>query len=248
MYRSFNLRGWLENSPESDARDEYVDFLECFRKANSGVKVKEFFNDMVSFLMGMPELKMRKHLFYIFQLGCLCLTSKLPELPAIKLSGVDCSDPRSQLLDVIMPAQSYLANVANSVAVCTTEASLGTFKDLEARFSSGNVPGEPWSHVDSFGKSNFHKVPISVHKALGKSVRRDIDSTSNSSSKEGGNSASSPLIKARRLASGSPVEPKLQSPPMETLPGPLNLKCTKFTFVLRLCNCCKLICIYSFYC
>ena len=84
-----------------------------------------------------------------------------------------------------MPAQSYLANVVNSVAVCTTEASLGTFKDLEARFSSGNVPGDPWSHVDSFGKSNFHKVLVTVYKAFGKSVRPDIESTSNSSSKEG---------------------------------------------------------------
>ena len=129
---------------------------------------------------------MRKHLFYVFQLSCLCLTSQLPELPTIKFPGVDCSDPRSRLFDVIMPAQSYLANVANSVAVCTTEASLGTFKDLEARFSSGNVPGDPWSHVDSFGKSNFHKILVTVYKALGKSVRPDIESSSNSSSEEGG--------------------------------------------------------------
>ena len=113
--------------------------------------------------MDMPELKLRKHSFYIFQLNCLCLTSKLPELPAIKFSGVDCNDPRSKLFDVIMPAQSYLANVANSVAVCTTEASLGTFKDLEFRFSSGNVPGDPWSHVDSFGKANLHNTLIAVY-------------------------------------------------------------------------------------
>ena len=85
-----------------------------------------------------------------------------------------------------MPAQSYLANVANSVAVCTTEASLGTFKDLEFRFSSGNVPGDPWTHVDSFGKANLHKTLISVYKVLGKSVRLDNESISSSSSKEGG--------------------------------------------------------------
>ena len=85
-----------------------------------------------------------------------------------------------------MPAQSYLANVANSVAVCTTEASLDTFKDLEFRFSSGNVPGDPWTHVDSFGKANLHKTLISVYKALGKSVRLDNESNSSSLSKEGG--------------------------------------------------------------
>ena len=137
----------------SRGRDEYIDFVEHFRQANSGAKdTPEVFTDMVAFLMGMPELKLRKHLFYIFQLSCLCLTTKLPGLPAIKFSGVDCNDPRSSLFDIIMPAQSYLANVANSVAVCTTVASLGTFKDLEFRFSSGNVPGDPWSHVDCFSE------------------------------------------------------------------------------------------------
>ena len=85
-----------------------------------------------------------------------------------------------------MPAQSYLANVAKSVAVCTTEASLGTFKDLEFRFSSGNVPGDPWSQVDSFGKANLYKTLVAVYKALGKSVRPDIEAASSSSSKEGG--------------------------------------------------------------
>ena len=109
LYRSFSLRGWLENSPETDARDEYVDFVEYFRNANFGTKdTPEVFTDKVAFPVGMPELKLRKHLFYIFQLGCLCLTSKLPELPAIKFSGVDCNDPRSRLFDVIMPAQSLL--------------------------------------------------------------------------------------------------------------------------------------------
>ena len=187
LYRSFSLRGWLENSPEADARDEYIDFVEHFRQGNSGAKdTAEVFSDMIAVLMDMPELKLRKHLFYIFQLSCMCLTSKLPELPAIKFSGVDCNDPRSRLFDVIMPAQSYLANVANSVAVCTTEASLGTFKDLEFRFSSGNVPGDPWTHVDSFGKANLHKTLISVYKVLGKSVHLDNESISSSSSKEGG--------------------------------------------------------------
>ena len=85
---------------------------------------------MVATLMGMPELKMCKHLFHIFQLSCLCLTSKMPELPAIKFSGVDCNESCSRLFDVIMPAQSYLANMSSAVAACTTEASLGNFKDL----------------------------------------------------------------------------------------------------------------------
>ena len=56
LYRSFSLRGWLENSPEADARDEYIDFVEYFRQASSGAKdTPEVFTDMVAFLMGMPE-------------------------------------------------------------------------------------------------------------------------------------------------------------------------------------------------
>ena len=220
LYRSFSLRGWLENSPEVDARDEYVDFVEYFRQVNSGVKdTPEVFTDMVAFLIGMPELKLRKHLFYIFQLSCLCLTSKLPELPAIKFPGVDCSDPRSRLFDVIMPAQSYLANVANSVAVCTTEASLGTFKDLESRFSIGNVPGDPWSHVDSFGKANLHKTLIAVYKALSKSVHPDIESASNSSSKEGGKQRKLSPSKSKKVGFRVASEPEAAKSSDVNAPG-----------------------------
>ena len=146
-----------------------------------------------------------------------------------------------------MPAQSYLANVANSVAVCTTEASLGTFKDLEFRFSSGNVPRDPWSHVDSFGKAIFHNTLVTVHKALGKSVRPDAECACNSSSKEGGSNASSPPIRAKRFASRPLADLRPLSPLMETFLELLNPKCTKSTFVSRLCNCCKLFCIYFFH-
>ena len=135
LYRSFSLRGWLGNSSESEARDEYGEFLEAFRTSYSTMKdTPEVIIDVVSFLMELPEMRVRKHLFHIFQLSCLRLTSISPELPAVKLPGVDSSDPRSRVFDVIMPAQSYLANVADSVSICTTEASLSIYKDLEARF------------------------------------------------------------------------------------------------------------------
>ena len=139
FYRSFSLRGWLENSPETDARDEYVDFVKCFRNANSGAKdTPEIFTDMVAFLMGMPELKLRKHLLYIFQLSCLCLTSKFPELPAIKFSGVVAMIPeigfsmssclhsptllmwRTQWPYVLQKFPWVLSKIWNSVSVAAT--------------------------------------------------------------------------------------------------------------------------------
>ena len=83
---------------------------------------------------------------------------------------------------------------------CATEASLGTFKDLEARFSSRIIAGDPWSHVDSFGKSNFHKVLVSVSKALVKSMRPDIESASTTSSKEGGKQRKQPPDKNKKVS------------------------------------------------
>ena len=158
----------------------------------------------------------------------------MPELPAIKFSGVDCSDPRSRHFNVIMPAQSYPANVANSVAVCTTEASLGTFKDMEFRFSSGNVPGDPWSHVDSFGKANLHKTLVAIYKASGKSVRLDIESASSSSSKEGGKQRKQSPDKGKKVGFRVTSGTEATNSSMETLPELLNPKCTKSTFVSRL--------------
>ena len=113
LYRSFSLRDWLDISSESEARDEYVEFLEAFRTSYSTMKdTPEVITDVVSFLMELPEMRVRKHLFHIFRLSCLCLTSVSPELPGVKFPGVDCNDSRSRLFDVIIPAQSYLANVA----------------------------------------------------------------------------------------------------------------------------------------
>ena len=217
LHRSFSLRGWLENSSEADIRDEYVEFLEYFREVNSGAKnTPEVFTDMVVTLMGMPELKMRKHLFHIFQLSCLCLTSKSPELPAVKFSGVDCSEPRSRLFDVIMPAQSYLANISSAVAACTTEASLGTFKDLELRFSSGNVPGDPWTHVDSFGSAGLISTRLwSLYIKLCVKVSGPTLSASQvPHRKKEVNPASSPPRRVERFASSPRVDQTPISPPI----------------------------------
>ena len=86
-------------------RNEYVEFLESFRKSYSAMKDNpEVITDVVSFSMELHEMRSRKHLFHIFRLSCLCLTSVSPELPAVKFPGVDCSETHSRLFDVIMPA------------------------------------------------------------------------------------------------------------------------------------------------
>ena len=45
----------------------------------------------------------------------------------------------------MLPAQSYLSNVAGAIEVCTTEACLDQYWELEASFASGNAAGYPCS-------------------------------------------------------------------------------------------------------
>ena len=121
-----------------------------------------------------------------------------------------------------MPAQSYYANVADSVSISTTEASLSTYKDLEARFSSGNVAGDPWAHVDSFGKSGFHKVLTTVHKTLMKNTTPDCASNAGSSASGSGKQRKFSPAKSKKVAFKeiSPLEQVQKTG--ESAPGPSN--------------------------
>ena len=157
----------MVSTPEVEARDEYLEFLDFFRNRYQDFRdAPETFNDMVELLTPMPELRSRRHPFFLFQLSCLCLTSQMRNLPAVKCPGVDKSDLRCRLTDVIVPAQYYLSNVAGSVAVCTTESCLYKYRELESSFASGNVAGDFWVLIHSFGKANFPKTLISAQKAL----------------------------------------------------------------------------------
>ena len=91
-------------------------------------------------------------------------------MPTIRFEGADSSDPNCRLSSVLLPAQSYLATGPNSVVSCVSESALNKFHELETRFDSGNVPGDPWSHVDSFGQSKFYKALMSAYQTQGQDV------------------------------------------------------------------------------
>ena len=79
LYYSFSLRGWMSNTPETEARDEYFEFVDFFRNKYQDFRdAPETFTDMIELLTPMPKLRSRRHLFYLFQLSCLCLTSQIP--------------------------------------------------------------------------------------------------------------------------------------------------------------------------
>ena len=113
--------------------------------------------DVVSFLIVLPTLRSRKNLFYLIRLSCLCLTERRVDLPAIKFHEVDTSKPKCSLVDMLLPAQSYLTNCSQSVAYCTSETSISKFRDINRQFISGRFAEDPWTHVDSFGCSTFQK-------------------------------------------------------------------------------------------
>ena len=221
LYYSFSLREWMDNTPEAEARDEYLEFLDFFRNKYEDFRVApETFTDMVSLLSPMPELRSRRHLFFLFQLGCLCLTSQLPTLPAVKFQGVDSSDARCRLSDVILPAQFYLSNVIGSVAVCTTEACLDKYRQLESSFAKGNVAGDPWAHVDSFGRVNFQKAVISAQKALREKPWSASRSPASSVSSTGGRACNRPPNKNKNgVKFGTTSFSEAPAPTENLLPG-----------------------------
>ena len=106
----------------------------------------------------MPALRSRINLFHLYRLCCLCITESHQDLPAIKFQDVDTSDDHCRLSSVILPAQSYLAICPGAIAVCTSESALVKYKELDLQFTSGQLSGDPWSHVDVFGRASLLKT------------------------------------------------------------------------------------------
>ena len=152
------------------------------------------FLDTVDLLSAMPELCNRSHLYRLFRLSCMCLTETTPLLPPIRFHDVDSHRPKCKLGDVLLPAQSFLARVPESIPICpicTKYESLAEFCALEDQFNTGNVAIDPWIHVDIFAKADFYKILCQMHKSLTQKPK----SASSSRSASGSNS---PSTSARR--------------------------------------------------
>ena len=120
LYNSFNLRGWLEWSTEDDCRDEHSEFVDQFRQKYASMKESpDGFTDMVDLLSGMPELRSRPQLYRVDRLSCMCVTEDTSLLPPVRFQDIDAQSPRRELVDVLLPAQAYLARVPDAISVCT---------------------------------------------------------------------------------------------------------------------------------
>ena len=203
LYQSFSLRGWMEGSPENDCCDEYLEFVGHFRQSYEALKDSpNGFSDMVDFLSVMPELRSRVHLYRLFQLSCMCLTENTPLLPPIRFHDVDAQRPKCKLADVLLPAQSYLARAPDAVSVCTKDDSLNKLREIEQEFHTGNVAGDPWTHVDVFGRADFYKILCQKHKALTQKSKSPSSSRSASGS-------TSPVTHSKRRKSPGKVKCKV---------------------------------------
>ena len=196
LFSTFQLRGWVDESSEPEYRDEYVGFVDDFRNLYPDlISSPDLIRDVVTLLTGMPALYTRPHLFHLFRLNCMCLTEISTSLPAIKFHSADSSDVFCRLSDVLFPAQAYLAYVPGSVNHCVTEAALTRYHLLEANILSGNVSGDPWSHVDSFGQSSIHKelpAAFKVESSGAGTARAGHFAQSSEPSEAGGTPFSSP--------------------------------------------------------
>ena len=200
LYQSFSLRGWLEGSPENDCRDEYLEFVAHFRQSYHTLKNSpNGFSDMIDLLSAMPELRNRIHFHRLFQISCMCLTENTPLLPPFQFHDVDTQRPKCRLGDVLLPAQSYLSRVPESISVCTKDDSLSKLREIEQEFHTGNMAGDPWSHVDVFVRADSYKTLCQKHKSL----TQKLKSASSSRSASG---STSPVTCNRRK--GSPGKGK----------------------------------------
>ena len=83
---------------------------------------------------------------------------------------------------MLLPAQSYLASCSQAIAYCTSESSLGKFRSLDNQFNSGQFAGDPWTHVDTFGRSSFQKSLMTTFKGLKPTPVKAVTIPSRSSS------------------------------------------------------------------
>ena len=230
LYDSFRLRGWVDEASRGDCRDEYFEFVDYFRQTYPSIKSSPgTIVDVLDFLIPIPAFRSRARLFHIFRLCCLCISEGHQALPAIKFQDIDTSSPRCRLSSVILPAQSYLTNCSGSVSVCTAEAALAHYKELEGQFSSGQLAGDPWAHVDVFGQANFLKTLTAAFKNLKGDPVVGVSTVSRSSSEwtSAGRKINWAAGQAQKLAYfGDIPASEISKTVQELREGILKTKCT----------------------
>ena len=168
LFTTFLLRSWVTSSDESVYRTEYLELLDHLRDTYpADFNFTETSRDLIEFLVNLEFLRDRPRLLYLFKLSCLCLTNSSPTLPGIILGTINTSDFKGRFTDVALPVQSYLASVSDSVAHCSSDDSMSKFSVLSVDFgrTAFSSDYDPWSFVDSFGRSRIYKSLLTSYKS-----------------------------------------------------------------------------------
>ena len=182
LYSTFALRSWVSSANESLCRDQYMQLLDHLRTSyGPNFDLTSTSSDLIEFLVGLEFLQDRAHLFHLFKLCCLCATSVSPVFPGVTLGAVTTAGRQNRFTDVILPCQSYLANVRDSVAFCSNDDNLASFSLLSSSFGRSAFAEEydPWTYVDTFGRSKLYKsllVSCRIAKSVPEKVSVQIDS------------------------------------------------------------------------
>ena len=116
LYSTFALRSWVPNANESLCRDQYMqllDYLLTFYGSNFDLISTS--SDLSEFLVGLEFPQDRAYLLHLFKLCCLCATTVSTAFPDFTFGAVTTAGRQNRFTDVILPCQSYLANVRDSL-------------------------------------------------------------------------------------------------------------------------------------
>ena len=178
LYRTFQLRSCVSSAKGSACRDEYVELLDPLRASSlPSFDVTQGSPDLIDFLINLDFMQEHSHLLYLFKLSCLCITSNSPRYPVVTVGSPRTSNYQSRLTDVVLPVQSYLSGVPDSVVFCSNESHLSNFSLLPASFGQSALSSfyDRWSFVDKFGWGKIYKTLLTSYRSalsgLGEEIR-----------------------------------------------------------------------------
>ena len=169
LFRSFHVRGYYQADEESICTEEYLSFLDELRKEFPDLdQPRVIIVDAVTFISGHVTLQSRPRLARIFKLSCLCLDQGSSAMPAVKFGPVRTDDPKSKLVDTILPVQSFFMNVGRSIDALTTASSVTDFLAFEPTFGGTAFTDiySPWDGLNFFDRASIFATfrPVVVKK------------------------------------------------------------------------------------
>ena len=167
FYNTFQHRSWVTADTEFVYRDEYLGLTDHLRVTHSAdFALLSESRDLIDFLMGLEFLQKRTHLFHHFKSCYLRITSPSSQLAVVTFGSIDTNEHQGRFTDVILPGQSYLVNVPGSH--CVSDQCLSKFSMLSSDFDRPAFSSkfDPWTYVDSFGRSVNFKSLLNTYKCL----------------------------------------------------------------------------------